>query len=117
MENSTTTIEKLIEKSEIYARTSLELYTCETVLKSVNIVSNLAVKLAITGVVVLFLLLINVGLALLIGQKIGEVYYGFFTVAAFYLLLAIILFIFKEKLIKMPVSTYIINQMKNEAIL
>lgn len=77
----------------------------------------MAVKVAIAGVVVLFYLLVNVGFALFIGQKLGEVYYGFFVVASFFLLLAVLLFIFKENLIKIPVSKYIINEMKNEAIL
>ena len=31
MENNSTTIEKLIEKAEIYSKTTLELYKCEAV--------------------------------------------------------------------------------------
>ncbi|CAM3605379.1 hypothetical protein O8E88_002314 [Flavobacterium psychrophilum] len=117
MENSTTTIEKLIEKSEIYAKTTLELCKYEAVYKSADIFSNLAVKMAITFVVVLFLLLINVGLALFVGQYLGEIYYGFFVVAFGYLCLAILLYIFREEWVRTPVSNFIINKMKNENIL
>jgi hypothetical protein len=114
MENSTTTIEKLIEKSEIYAKTTLELCKYEAVYKSADIFSNLAVKMAISIVVVLFLMLANVGLALLIGQYLGEVYSGFFVIALFYLCLAVALYIFRDELVRTPVSNFIINKMNNE---
>ena len=93
MENTITTIEKLIEKSRIYAKTSLELCKYEAVYKSADIFSNLAVKMAITIVVVLFLLLVNVGLSIWVGQELGEIYYGFFVVAFGYLCLALLLYI------------------------
>ena len=111
MENSTT-IEKLIEKAEIYSKTTLELCKYEAVYKSVDIFSSLAVKLVITLVVVLFLLFVNVGLALYIGQYLGEIYYGFFIVAFGYLSLAIVLYIFRDEWIRTPVSNFIINKMK-----
>ncbi len=117
MENSTTTIEKLIEKAEIYSKTTLELCKYEAVYKSADIFSNLAVKLAISVVVVLFLLLVNVGLSLCIGQYLGQTYLGFFVIAFVYLCLAFLLYIFREKWVKNPVSNFIINKMKNENIL
>jgi type IV secretory pathway TrbL component len=113
MENSATTIEKLIEKAEIYSKTTLELCKYEAVEKSADIFSNLAVKLAIAIIVVLFLLLVNIGLALCVGQYLGETYLGFFLIAFGYLCLTILLYIFREEWIKNPVSNFIINKMKN----
>ena len=112
MENSTT-IEKLIEKAEIYSKTTLELCKYEAVYKSADIFSNLAVKLAVAIVVVLFLLLVNIGLALFLGQYLGETYLGFFVIAFLYLCLAILLYIFREEWVKNPVSNFIINKIKN----
>jgi hypothetical protein len=114
MENSTTTIEKLIEKAEIYSKTSLELCKYQAVNKSADIFSYLAVKMAIGLVVVLFLLMLNVALALWLGKELGEVYYGFFAVAFCYFCLSILLYIFREEWIKNPVSNFIINKIKNE---
>ena len=114
MEHNTTTIEKLIEKAEIYSKTTLELYKYEAVYKSADIFSNLAVKLSITLVVVIFLLFVNIGLALFLGNYLGEVYYGFIAVGLAYLFIAITLFIFKEELIKNPVSNFIISKMNNQ---
>jgi hypothetical protein len=117
MENSTTTIEKLIEKAEIYSKTTLELCKYKAVNKSADIFSFIAVKIAVCIVIVFCLLLINVGLSIWIGQELGEIYYGFFVVAFGYLCLAILLYIFREEWVKNPVSNFIINKMKNENVL
>lgn len=113
MENTTTTIEKLIEKAEIYSKTTLELCKYEAVYKSADIFSNLAVKLAITIVVVMFLLFANIGLAFCLGNYLGEIYYGFFIIGFGYLFIGILLYIFKDEWIKTPVSNFIINKMSN----
>jgi hypothetical protein len=112
MEN-TTTIEKLIEKAEIYSKTTLELCKYEAVYKSADIFSNLAVKLAITTIVVIFLLFANIGLAIYLGNYLGEIYYGFFIISFGYLCIGIVLYLFKDKWIKTPVSNFIINKMTN----
>jgi hypothetical protein len=117
MEHSTTTIEKLIEKSEIYAKTTLELCKYEAVYKLADIFSNLAVKVAISIVVVMFLLFINIGLALYVGQYLGEIYYGFFVIGFCYFLLVLLLYVFRNEWIKTPVSNFIISKMNNNETL
>ena len=114
MENVATTIEKLIQKVEIYSKTTLELCKYEAVYKAADIFSNLAVRLVMALVVVLFLLLINVGLALWVGQLLGETFLGFFSVAFGYFCLAIVLYVFRDEWVKNPVSNFIINKMKNQ---
>jgi hypothetical protein len=117
MENNATTIEKLIEKAEIYSKTTLELCKSEALYKSADLFSNLAVKLAITIVVVVFLLFINIGLAFYLGEYLGKICYGFFLIGISYLLIGIILYIFKDEWIKNPVSNFIISKMNNKDIL
>lgn len=114
MENSSTTIEKLIEKIEVYATTSLDLFGYNLVYKSAGMMSAIAVKLAITFVVVLSFLIASIGLSLWIGEQLDKVYYGFFIIAIVYLFLALILFIFKNIWIKRPVSNFIIKQTLKE---
>ena len=67
----------------------------------------------LTIVVFTFSIFINIGLALCLGKYFGETYYGFFIISFVYLLLGIILYIFKNKWIKYPVSNFIISQMSN----
>ncbi|MBC7525834.1 MAG: hypothetical protein H7239_15530 [Flavobacterium sp.] len=116
MENSTTT-EDLIKKAVIYSKNTLELCKYDAVYKSADIFSNLAVKIVLTLVVVLFLLLVNVGLAIWVGQELGEIYYGFFVIAFVYFCLALLLYIFRDDWVKTPVSNFIINKMKNDTAL
>ena len=113
MKNNAATIENLLEKAEIYSKTSLELIKNEAVYKLSDIVSDLAVKLAITFVVVLFLLFTNIALALFLGDYLGATYYGFLTVGLIYLLIAILLFVFREEWIKNPVSNFIISKVND----
>lgn len=114
MENTTATIEKLIEKAEVYSKTTLKLYKFNAIYKAADISSLLAIRVVLLLVVVISLVLINFGLSLFIGQKLGEIYYGFFIVAFAYLCVAIIIYIFRNEWIKTPVSDFIIDIMKNE---
>jgi len=114
MENNSTTIERLIEKAEVYSKTTLELCKSEAVYKSADILSNLAVKLALTIVVVVFLLFTNIGLAFYLGEYLGKVCYGFFLIGLGYLLIGILLYIFKDEWIKNPTSNFIISKMNNK---
>jgi ABC-type transport system involved in cytochrome bd biosynthesis fused ATPase/permease subunit len=58
----------------------------------------------------LFALVLNIGIALWLGELLGKNYYGFFIVAVFYLLSAIVLHFFLHNWIKKPVSNLIITQ-------
>ena len=110
MENNTTTIEKLIERVEVYCKTSFELWKLNAIDKASDLFSSLAVKLTLTIVVIFFFSMINVGLALWIGESLDKYYYGFFVIAAFYLLLLFILYVFRNKWIKNPVSNFVISE-------
>ena len=114
MENSSTTIEKLFGKIEAYVKTTFELFGYNLVYKSAEIISVIAVKLSITIVVVLSFLIASIGLSLWIGEQLDKVYYGFFIIASAYLLLALILFILINILIKRPISNFIIKQTLKE---
>jgi hypothetical protein len=108
----TTTIEKLIEKVELYSKTSIELFKYNAIFKSADLFSNLAVKLAIIVVVIMFSLLLNIGLALWIGKLLGESYYGFFVIASFYFIIGILIYTFRNNWIKKPVSNFIISKLQ-----
>lgn len=110
MENTITTIEKLIEKAEVYSKTTLELCKLNAIYKAATIFSKLAIRLVLIVVVVLFSLMVNIGLALFLGEYFGKTYYGFFIIALFYLLLGILIYLFRNQWIKEPVSNFIISQ-------
>jgi phosphoglycerol transferase MdoB-like AlkP superfamily enzyme len=110
MENPTT-IETLLEKAEQYTRTSIELAKLQAIDKGADIVSSAVAGVAITVVVGTFLMLLNIGIAFWIGEMLGAIYYGFFAVGAFYLLVALMLYLFRNQWIKLPISDRIITGM------
>lgn len=109
-----TTIEELIAKSEVYAKTTLKLCKYEAIYKMADIFSNLAVKLVVAIVVVLASLLLTIGLSLYVGHCLGEPYWGFLVVAFVQLGFALLLYIGRNKWIKVPVSNYIIRKMQKK---
>ncbi|HBL76709.1 MAG TPA: hypothetical protein DD458_15900 [Prolixibacteraceae bacterium] len=103
-------INSLIEKGEQYGKTTLELLKLKTLDKSADVASNIVSWLIVVIFAVLFFLILNIGIALWIGELLGKSYYGFFVVAGFYALLALIFGIFRKQLIKNPVNNSIIDQ-------
>ncbi|MDP2338913.1 MAG: hypothetical protein Q8N05_21165 [Bacteroidota bacterium] len=115
MDGQSSLIESLIEKGEQYGKTTLELLKLKTLDKSADVVSNLVSWLIVVIFAVLFFLILNIGVALWIGELLGKSYDGFFVVSGFYALLAIIFAIFRKQLIKRPVNNSIVTQVLEEA--
>ena len=110
MEIQSDLIESLIEKGEEYGKTTIELLKLKTLDKSADVASNLVSWLIVLVFAILFFLILNIGVALWLGEILGKAYYGFFIVSGFYGLLALIFGIFRKQLIKTPVNESIINQ-------
>ena len=106
-------IEPLIESVEAYSKTSIELVKLKTVDKVADGTSSIIAWLPVIIALILFFITANFGLALWIGAMLQMVYMGFFIVATFYALAAIILYLTKDKWIKKSLYVSIINQMLN----
>ena len=111
MENNTSTIETLFEKAEDYTRTTAELMKLKAVDKTADVASSMLSRGAVSIVFVMFAFLVNIGLSLWVGELLGKDYYGFFIVSGIYLLISILLYVFRDPLIKFPVSNFIIERM------
>lgn len=117
MEKKTPSIEDLFEKAETYTKTSIELAKLQAIDKAADLSSSLLSRMMIGVVLGMFALLVNIGLSFYIGDLVGKIHFGFFIVAIFYLLIAVLLFVFKEQWIKTPISNLIIVKMlKNKTI-
>ena len=110
MDEQSGLIESLIEKGEQYGKTTLELLKLKTLDKSADVVSNLVSWLIVFIFAVLFFLILNIGVALWLGELLGKSYYGFFVVSGFYALLALIFGIFRKQIVKNPVNNSIVTQ-------
>jgi hypothetical protein len=110
MEEQSDLIESLIEKGEQYGRTSFKLFKLKTLDKSADVGSNIVSWLVVIVFAVLFFLILNIGIALWIGELLGKSYLGFFAVSGFYAFLALVSFVFRKQLIKAPINNSIISQ-------
>lgn len=110
MDEQSGLIESLIEKGEQYGKTTLELIKLKTLDKSADVISNMVSWAIVIVFVVLFFLILNIGVALWIGELLGKSYYGFFAVSGFYAILALVFIIFRKQFVKNPLNNSIINQ-------
>lgn len=113
METPTKSIESLVERVEQYGKSSIELYRLKAINTSAEVISSLSAKLAIITFFTLFFLILNIGLALWIGDMLGKSYFGFFIIAGFYAIVGAVLYVFRDKWIKIPVRNSIIIQALN----
>jgi hypothetical protein len=111
MIDDSTPIATLFERAEDYAKTTIKLVKLNAVDKSAEIVSSLFSMLVVSMTVVLSIIIISIGVALWLGKILGDSFYGFFIIGAFYMITAILLHIFREQWLKYPVSNSIIKQL------
>lgn len=114
MENIAKNIESLYNKAEQYSRTSLELIKLNAIDKSSDVISSLAVIVSLTLILAVFSLFVNIGIALLLGKAFDSYAIGFFIVSGFYLVVALVVFIFRKSLIKIPIDTIVVTKLMKE---
>lgn len=110
MEGKAAIVESLLERTEAFAKTSVDLFKLRALDKTADVASTIVSRLVVVIVVAILTLLLNVGIALWIGDALGKSYYGFFIVAAFYALLWLILALFKDAILETPVRNSIIRK-------
>jgi hypothetical protein len=110
MEDNTKLLEALLESATEYTKTTIELVKLKTLDKTTDVVSSLVPQSLVFILVSTFLLFLNLGLALWLGDILGKAFYGFFVVAAFYILVGSIIHLFLHKWIKRHVGNYIVKR-------
>ncbi len=102
----------LIEQVGDYSKTTLELTKLKTLYTSSHVATSLISRLSVIFMITLFALILNIGIALYLGELLGKNYYGFFIVSAFYLLVTLVLHFFLARWIKKPISDFITQALK-----
>src|SRR6185503_17651299 len=110
METPESAVETLIERMEAYGKTTIELSKLKALDTATVVVTSLVAKLSVIIMITLFAILFSIGIAQVLGELLGKTYYGFFIVAAAYLLAGIVFHFFLHGWIKKPVCDLIISQ-------
>lgn len=111
MENDTTIVEELFYKLKDYGETTLDLYKLKGISKVSGIISGAITSVLLLVLLFLVLICISVGLSLLIGSWLGNVYWGFFIMTAIYIIIGLILFAGRKKYLKGPISDKLIKEL------
>lgn len=110
MTDTTTPIATLIDRAEDYGNTTIELLKLKAIDKTADVVSSLVSRVVILMVVALSIVITSIGLALWIGSCFGNSFPGFFIVGGIYTTIAILLYCFRYRWLKTPISNTIIKQ-------
>jgi hypothetical protein len=110
MEESPNLLESLLEKVENYSVTTYELSKLKILEITTSVVTTLISRLIVLFMFFIFVVVLNIGIALLLSDWLGKIYYGFFIIAAFYLVAVIVLHRYLNSWIKKYLSDLIIAQ-------
>jgi hypothetical protein len=110
MEDLTGTIESLLERATEYGKTSFELAKLKAVDKTSDVVSTIASHYVTIIFITSFMLFLNLGLALWLGEILGKIYYGFFAIAGFYGVVGILIHLLMHNPIKKMIRNNFIKQ-------
>jgi Putative Actinobacterial Holin-X, holin superfamily III len=110
MQSTIRHIEDFVSKAGDLAETKVELWKLRAAGKISETVSSLISVFAIAALCCVAMTIISIGIAFWIGSEMGKVSYGFFIVGGFYAFAGLLVYLFRKKWIKNPVSNLIINK-------
>jgi len=112
METKSELIDPLLERVEAYGNTTIELLKLKSIDKTADVSATFMSRLLLIIVLAFLALSLNVAVALWLGEVLGKPYYGFLMVAAFYTVVAIVIY-FMHPFIKSRINNSIIKQLLN----
>ncbi|MEI6049921.1 MAG: hypothetical protein WCS03_13530 [Bacteroidota bacterium] len=110
MEDNSKLLESLLERATEYGKTSYELVKLKALDKTSDVGSSLILHSVVLVILTSFILFLNLGLALWLGEILGKIYYGFLVIAVFYGITGIVIHFFMQKWFKKLFGNYIIKQ-------
>ena len=111
MENKPTNVEELFYKLKEYGDVRLELFRLKSINKASGILSTIMAVMILVILLFLVLLCVTIGIALLLGAWLGKAYYGFFIISALYLIIGLVLYKGRDKILKKPVGDKLIKEL------
>lgn len=110
MENKTTNVEELFYKLKDYADTRIDIFKLKAISKVSGVISSIISGVVLVLLLFLVLICITIGLALLIGSALGQSWLGFLIMAVIYVIIGLIIFASRNKLLKTPISNKFIKE-------
>lgn len=103
IDNIKNNVDELNEHIHSYVKSTFEYYKIDFFKKSMKTTVSLSRILLLGMVAVLFLFFFCFGLALLLGEFLGDLSYGFFIMSGVFLILLILVIVYGKKMVERKV--------------
>jgi hypothetical protein len=100
--------ENLFEQAEEFGKTSLELIRLKAVDKTTGFMSSLISGFLVVLTIMIFIIMLSVAIAFLLGETFAGPWSGFIIVAAFYGLAALLIYMLRKS-VKSAIADYIVK--------
>jgi hypothetical protein len=114
MENTFAKVEELAETVKDYVNTRVESAKLSIAEKSSALIANVIAGFIVAGVFLFFIVFGSTALAFGLGEWIGKTWAGFLIVAVLYMVIGIIVWFARVKLIQLPLMNAFIKQLFSE---
>ncbi len=104
-------VEELALQIKAYIQTEIELIKLLFADKLSKILSNFLAIMVLIWLLLIGILFASLSLAFLIGERLGKMSTGFIIVSLIYLLLAVVIWYLRERIIRIPILNGILSQL------
>ena len=104
-------VEELALHIKAYIQTEIELIKLLFADKLSKILSNFLAIMVLIWLLLIGILFASLSLAFLIGERLGKMSTGFIIVSLIYLLLAVVIWYLRERIIRIPILNGILSQL------
>jgi hypothetical protein len=113
MQSITDDIEKLVTAAGDLAETKIEIVRLKAAGKVAASLSHLVTIMMLLALIGSAMLIISIGLAILIGQSLDNMSYGFFIIGGIYALAGVLAYANRKTWVQRPLSDIFIDKMVN----
>ncbi|MES2330687.1 MAG: phage holin family protein [Bacteroidota bacterium] len=111
MEKAIEKAEALAENLKAYVNTRIDAVKLEVAEKLSALLGNIVAGLIVGVIFLCFIAFAGVGLSIVLGEWIGEMWAGFLIVAILYFLKAVIIWKARNRIIRIPIMNSLIKQL------
>ena len=111
MEKVYAKIEELADNVKEYVNTRVESAKLTVAEKTSSVIANLVAGLVVAVVFLFFIIFSSIALSFGLGEWMGKTWAGFLVVAGLYLLIGIVVWTARERIIRLPLMNALIRQL------
>ena len=111
MQNAFVKAEEFVDHIREYVNNRISSVKLQAAERSSKVVSDLSAIAIVAAIMLVFVIFLSMGAAYALSGWIGEAYAGFLIVAGFWLLIAILVWMNKENLLRLPIMNKMLKEM------